>query len=79
MQGDPSLSRALVGLKILLIFCGNEDQLFWIECYQVEVSTAEPELRNSSKVKHVLEEFAKVFDMSSLLPPFLKADHSIVL
>lgn len=79
MQGDLSLSRAFVGLKTLLTFCGDKNKLFWIEWYQVKVSIAEPELRDPSKGKHVHKEFIIVFDMLSLLPQFRGADHSIVL
>ncbi|XP_031745972.1 uncharacterized protein LOC116406393 [Cucumis sativus] len=86
IKGDPSLTKAMVGLKNMIKSWRDSDQGFLIECRAMETMYEPPEdngieevLAVDEAVSDVLKKFEDVFTWPETLPPRRSIEHHIYL
>ena len=84
IKGYPTLGKTLVSLKAMIRTIRHEKQGVYVKLSQLEAATVGSELQRSStalpkELEEVLDQFQKLFQLPTGLPPIRGHEHAIVL
>ncbi|XP_062085564.1 uncharacterized protein LOC133791660 [Humulus lupulus] len=80
LQGDPTLCKSQISLKVMIRTVQNEGQGYWVQPSSLVQGDIEPaELGSQEEVAAVLQKHEEVFNMPAGLPPTREREHAITL
>ncbi|XP_068638603.1 uncharacterized protein [Aristolochia californica] len=79
LQGDPSLHKTLISLKVMMRVIKHEEHGALVELGSTTVAASQPKEDTTTMMKRVLTKFGDVFSMPQELLPKREKEHAIIL
>lgn len=78
IRGDPTLSRTVASLKVIMKEIDKEVEAYYVELGEMEEKGVEIK-GDMEGLESILQEYAKLFEEAKELPPPRRCDHAIVI